>query len=160
MHKRTPDEICRIWIYAGVFTGWWCYDDVQNMKINRIYKDYCIRNNINDEKIFGTTDLSSVVPKILSKKNLYVSDPVNFDNNIIICTNNENKYDIDYIISMSDDDYRIDFENMKQINISDPKKQKSIKQICIPYEIYIDQIAFVKYLKNYDVKGICGKKFD
>jgi hypothetical protein len=40
-------NVSRRWVYSGIFQGWWCYNDQHNSKINKMYKDYCQRNNIN-----------------------------------------------------------------------------------------------------------------
>ncbi len=159
MHKRTLDEFHIIWIYAGVFAGWWCYDNIHNIKINRIYKDYCMRNNINNDiNLKQSTDPLTTMPKIMSKKNLSVFEPVNFDCNTSVYTDDGD--DFDYIINTQHGDFRIDFENMRQIDVSNHKKQRNIKQIYVPHKIYINNTTFVKYMKKYDVRGISGKKFD
>ncbi len=145
MHRETARDVCQIWIYAGVFSGWWCYDDIHNIQINKIYEDYCARNNINNDisltrtKNMSQTNMLTTIPRTVSKKNLSVFDPVTFDCNTsmsideeINCINEE----INYIINTEHGNFRIDFENLKQINVSDPKKQRGIKKSSIDVNQY------------------------
>ena len=30
-----------VWLYSGAVTGWWCYDDDNNILINKMYLEFC-----------------------------------------------------------------------------------------------------------------------
>lgn len=146
----------RLWFYSGIFSGWWCYDNLHNTKLNKIYKDYCIRNNI------PTKDSTNIKNKNLQKKIYSVKnfDFVDFDDSDSDDDKNNTNEVIDYIITTNSNQFIIDFDNMKQINVSDNKKQRNIMYIDIPNEIIGDNDKIIKHLKSYNVKGIAGTTFE
>jgi hypothetical protein len=177
-------NIGRIWLYSGIFGGWWCYNNFHNIKINKMYKDYCHRNNISyvdiiSDKIKSTplhesgysgntlmcesgysgNTLCNTNPKINTNMDVEkVFDFVNFDdveNNKII-----SNFATDYIIRVSNEIFRIDLDKMKQINVNDPQKQRNIQYTDIPEEILNNKDKIILYLKGINVMGIAGKKFN
>ena len=153
-------NIGRIWLYSGIFSGWWCYNSSHNIKINKMYEDYCHRNNINYIDI-----ITEKIKRTESKLNINantekVFDFVNFDDE----DNENNKtisnYVVDYIIRVSNDTFRIDLDKMKQINVNNPQKQRNIQYIDIPEEILNNKNKIILHLKGIGVKGIAGEKFN
>lgn len=161
MKKISNDDTKRIWLYSGFFAGWWCYDEINNCKLNRIYEDYCDRNKIN---IVSTKTPSPIKQSIIKK--LSVFDTVDFDTSQSLTDDNNDNYkkyhneNLDYVINTINGDFRVDFANMKQINTIDSKKQRNISFLLVPREVYKNNNTYIKYLKTHDVKGISGIKFD
>jgi len=149
------DKHARVWLYSGFFTGWWCYDEVNNKKLNIIYNDYCTRNNI----ITNYNEQS--LPLKTGNLKPEAFDTIDF-NMIAHCTDNFNIGDtnMDYTVSTDHGDLKIDFENMKQIDMTNFQKQRSINFIYVPIDMYDDIDTYIKYLKQRGVIGILGKKFD
>jgi len=161
MKKTSRGDTQRVWLYSGFFAGWWCYDEINNIKLNRIYEDYCDRNGINTKN----TNTSFPI-KQLTKKTLSVFDTVDFNASLSSIDNDDDNYKnchnnrLEYIINTAYGDFKVDFENMKQVNTLDSKKQRIMSFLSVPNETYKNESAFIKYLKKHDVKGISGKKFD
>jgi len=150
-------SVGKIWLYSGIFNGWWCYSNSHNIKINKMYRDYCYRNNIN---------YTDIVTQKIKKQKLSVNentqkifDFVDFDDDK---NDNEitNNTVVDYIIENAYDTFRIDLDKMKQINVNDSKKQRNIQYIDIPEEILNYEDKIISYLKEFGVKGIAGVKFN
>ena len=153
-------NISRIWLYSGIFSGWWCYNNSHNIKINKMYKDYCHRNNVNYVDLV-TEKIKNTKPKLNSNVNTEkVFDFVNFDDE------NDDKdkqitsnFVVDYIIRVANDTFRIDLDKMKQINVNDPQKQRNIQYVDIPEEILNNKDKIILHLKGIGAKGIAGKNF-
>ncbi len=147
-------NINRVWLYSGIFHGWWCYNEKHNIKINRMFKDYCQRNGINFTDIICKKIKSKkIMPKHELKEDF---DLINFEDEEEDPVH-EHSIVVDYIIRVGDDTFRIDLDKMKQINVIDPKKQRSIKYIDLPEESLGNANEIIKHLKDNGVKGIAGK---
>ena len=58
-------------------------------------------------------------------------------------------------------EYKIDFDSMKQINVMDSWKTRSIKRLELPIDIMITNInKITEYLQSLKVIGIAGKNFE
>jgi hypothetical protein len=149
--RIASDENTRVWLYSGFFSGWWCYDEKNNNKLNMIYMDYCTRNGIitNITKNTSPTKNKSVRLSVFDVVDFHTTEDVN-----------NGAYNIDYVINTTHGDFKIDFRNMKQINLQNFKKQQSLDFIMVPTKVYNNMSAFIKYLKKINIIGISGKKFD
>lgn len=67
------------------------------------------------------------------------------------------KPQISYIIKVGSANYKIDFDQNKQVHIEDPRKQRQIKRIQIPENLSEHQL--IAYMKSQGVVGISGLKF-
>jgi hypothetical protein len=113
-----------LWIYDGRNYGWWLYSFANNDEIEILYQHY-INSNI-DYIQDGISNLS-------------------FDN-----SNNKPKKDNkqDYKITIFDDEYVVDFENMKQTPSKYMDRWRNIKRVT-------DKEVFNKLY----IKGIAGYSF-
>jgi hypothetical protein len=163
-------NVSRRWVYSGIFQGWWCYNDQHNSKINKMYKDYCQRNNIN------FTDVICKKIKQLKIKNQNLQNQ-NLQNQNLQNQTNKNSDElfdlvdfddiedspvheeivVDYIVRVADESFRIDLGIMKQINVNDPKKQRNIHYIDLPDDLLGNENKIIEHLKSHGVKGISGK---
>lgn len=171
-----------IWLYSGATTGWWCYDDNDNITINKMYSEYCKnQSKIKKEK-------KKTIPKhrIETKKNFEeTSDLVDFCDigDYYDVTNNDKKnksynsslsYDDDLIkkfniyvdendktntININGSLYKIDFDKMLQINFEDIKKRRCIMCLTVSEKIFNNPFTLKKYLIDHKVKGVAGKLF-
>lgn len=66
-----------------------------------------------------------------------------------------NKENLLYILNIADNSYKIDLDEMKQINIVDVWKKRNIIRLSIPDNI----TNIIDYLKGHNVVGISGVKF-
>lgn len=148
-----------IWLYAGNFTGWWCYDKNYNKKINKMYVDYCKRMNIHNNITQNDQNNKPKQKKMkkvdMSKSNICF-DLVNFSSSDTESETDE-EY-IDYNLNINNVTFKIDFDQMKQINVADPTKCRKIERIKIPTTIKTDD-DLIDFLRDNDVKGISGDKF-
>ena len=161
------EEAKRIWLYAGLWSGWWCYTGEHNDKINNIYYDYCKRNNIACENldeeqniVLKKVESQNNIQKILDKSFDCISfeDDEGNESNFKDCQNNFKV--VDYIIKTTKDNFKIDFHTMKQINLADPAKQRRIDHIEIPKNIIGNKAKLLIYLKKKSIKGIAGTLFE
>lgn len=82
-----------------------------------------------------------------------------------ICGKN-NKDTIDkhlpYVININNQNYKIDFDMMKQININDLSKKRNIKRLTVDNNLNHKNIyQLIHYLKNeHQIIGLYGQKFD
>lgn len=228
------NNLCNIWIYSGVFSKWWCFDEQNNVLLNNIYNDYCSHNktyNVPSYECFDSVDFDSdsigsiyslstactydnytcaytdydnseyydcanseyynydnsnsetiinsdhdygseyeyIINANIFTKNSNVGDDKFSENDMIDFTNNiynnspifeSLKNDsLPYIITIKGCNYKINFDKMKQIDISNFKNQKSIKLLQIPHKIYKNHDAFKNHMKEHNVIGISGIKF-
>ena len=163
-----------IWLYSSAFGfGWWKYNNDDNVKIINMFKDHCKRKNIliNDVVCDTHNITCENVKKCVENTHEYDtesnsdfdsdsdsdSDLIDFNE---ICDDDINEYTmVDYTIHANNEDYKIDFDAMKQINKNNNSKMRNIKLIKIVgpgrSEETIEHI-----LKSINVKGTSGKKFD
>lgn len=149
-----------VWLYSANYDGWWLYDQKSTIKLNRIWHDYIMRNNLIEENdqfsINATTSSksldshSSAQPKCSTKKIFQIScDHVSYDVDMVDEIDNDvdkqEKY-ITYIIEAGDNRYYIDLDRMKQINCANASKQRTIKRIEIPKKISEKNV--IQYLIN------------
>lgn len=135
-------NIKNVWLYSANYdNGWWLYDQKSTIKLNRIWRDYTIRNNFvkeNDQFSMNidTTSKSKYVNKIFQISCDHVSYDDRIDMNDDSSSSSIIALDDDivlsYIIDVNDDKYYIDLDRMKQINCSNTSKQRTIKRIEIP----------------------------
>jgi hypothetical protein len=180
VYNQNVQENQYIWVYSSNFHNtWWCYDSICNRKLQLIYENYQ-RNQLilSENKMNNTTiklkykskdNLNDILNNKLDEDEKYViidnninsSDYVSFDDcDTTTSTANDVKRDITYTIHINSVDYRIDFDSMKQINMIDPWKKRSINRIHIPNELVSTTIYdIISYLKSNNVIGIAGQKF-
>jgi len=158
-----------LWLYASNYGGLqWCYDKESNQKIESIYNDYLwiMNNNGNHNHDNIKMDVSpgrkkKIIKTTDDKFDEFVMDNDNLDL-MVEFPKNEKKYELpkskeplSYIVKMGSFSYKMDFDLMKQINIHDTSKRRSIKRITIP-----DNVGdIMEYIKGKNVIGISGKKF-
>lgn len=171
-----------MWLYSSNYNGtWWTYNSESNNKIEKIHKDYLLRQEIANDQNNKNTSIKFTMPKI-KKKVINRATPIIFDNididdeidtddcidftgieNIskkeenVVHQNNE---PLSYIIKCGNYEYKIDFNSMKQINTIDTWRQRLIKRIEIPLNIMSTNTqSIIEYLISLGVIGISGKKF-
>lgn len=165
------------WVFSSTFNdGWWCYDDVTNLHIEKIYHDYLKRTNQIDKLTEITKEYNKNFEKSLEKtddttkssvdavKKGKFYDFVDFSNtsnkvsDIIDKFVDQTKKDDElttYVIIIGSNKYLIDFDHMKQIHTADHDKKRSIQRISI-----LDENNLTEYLiKNHKIKGVAGIKF-
>lgn len=169
-----------LWLYATNYgDNWWGYDKKSNCKLERIYNDHLTRLNIRENQNNNANINLSITnikkpPNVITNNiipNDFVSltldiidttiqdtdDDINFSDNDATRDKNitidDNENDISYILKIGLYEYRIDFDIMKQISISDSAKSRKIKRI--------DNISNeINYLKSQNIIGIAGIKFE
>lgn len=167
-----------IWLYSSNFNNkWWCYDIKSTRMIETIYTDYCLIKEMND--IYTDLDLGinlrKKITKTISNDAAYIKindddldnyDEVNFEDDDSLNKSfssdqiKKKSSGIPYIIKAGNTEYRIDFENMRQINTIDNTKTRKIKRLEIPNSIIEDGYdEILEFLKCNNVIGISGKKF-
>ena len=135
-----------VWLYSGIASGWWCYDEQSMIKLSKMYINYCFKNSI-DCSDFVTID---------TKANCEMTnDLVDFN----FTKSDKNDVVINNIIKTSHGDYEIDFDRMIQFNSNDISKKRGIKYIIIPDNITNDKQKIKKYLFDSGIKGISGTIF-
>lgn len=153
-NKKNPFR----WLYAAAYTPtFWVYDLETNELLEKYYNEF-----------MGINSSSKVKKLSLLKTKNNSSDSLNDTNS----TDSEDTYVIGSIDKKADPSkpkiysifienrlYRIDFNKMKQINVWDMTKQRSIKRVSIGN--LTDPIQVNTLLKNtFSVKGVAGKKFE
>jgi hypothetical protein len=85
---------------------------------------------------------------------------ISFDDheNVDLCCINQSE-PLSYVIKIGQTDYKIDFDLMKQINLSELWRKRTIKRLDIHQNIN-NLNAIFEYLKSQNVVGISGQKFD
>lgn len=164
-------DIMRFWLYSGNFSGWWCYDPVYFDKLNKIYADYCKRMNIEDKFTKKHKNISNIkipIKKLSDEDSCF--DMVDFgseseDDAKSVNYQDDNNADdttnlMDYNLIIDQSIIKIDFDQMKQLKISDPSKQRKIKYLDIPNKIYGNENEIINFLLHNSIKGIAGKPFD
>ena len=75
--------------------------------------------------------------------------------------NNNTNHTVSYIVDIHGTSYKLDFDTMKQINLTDITKKRSIKRIEVPNEKRNSSANEIKqYLMNtHSILGVAGKKF-
>lgn len=173
------DEFDRnvFWLYSSKFGAtWWCYEKQHNEQLECIYDDYLNRKNLKKNNDKNDSDIEmKLTKKYVSKKikdntnqkkyDEYEfsdddSDSVYFDEedkDIKVEEKKESEKKLSYIIAIGGNiDFKIDFDNMMQVNIMDSNKKRSIKRI----EFGKNDKNFIEKLKNdHCVIGIAGIKF-
>lgn len=144
----------KLWLYRGVFSGWWCYDSENNDKINKMYSEFCraetpiqiTTKNFNDE----TDDLVNFCSNSESDSDIESESELSMPSVI---------KDKEYFIKTPHGEYKIDFNAMLQISKSDIKKRRQISHIKIPEQISTDDKLTKNFLIQHNVKGVSGNKF-
>jgi len=134
-----------IWLYSGNWDGKWLYD-LQSMKrLDKIYNDFT-----NDNDSISSSDSYSNDPIDDTKKKY---DPVSFEGD------EDDDSTVNYNLSIMGHEYKIDMNTMRQINLQDFKKQRSIFRFDMnPYEKLSDANK-LKKLITFGAKGVSGKYF-
>lgn len=128
------------WLYSARFgDNWWCYSSDQNIKIENMYSDFLKSMGIiNDE------------PDPNSKTSI-----IDYDTGVNHTANNFDNY----ILSVCDMDFKVDFKQMVQINTVNSNQKRSLKRVIVNDLANYKDI--VKYLQdNHRVIGIAGIKFE
>ena len=170
-----------IWLYSSNFNHkWWCYSSKLNKIVENIYEDYILIKDMN--KKFDEIDLGIKIKKNNSKKHkidwkdydeLNVDDfdvaDVQFEDDEIDnspqdeSSLSQKKSNVtSYVIKVCGNEYRIDFDTMKQINILDSSKSRRIKRVRLPENLVGSEYStIINFLKNdLNIIGISGKKFE
>jgi hypothetical protein len=157
------------WVYSSnIRHYWWGYDINLNYQIENIYNDYLIRHNIDSpthvkQKFKKKQKQDELDIKIMMLDN---DNSINFENN----ENNEDNEENEEIVKIKDDnsilsynifisnnEYVINFDHMKQISVINSNKKRNIKRIIIPNHIK----NIENYLKNEcNIIGMSGNKFN
>ena len=169
-----------LWLYSSNFNHkWWCYSTKLNSIVENIYEDYTLIKDM--DKKFDEMNLGIKINKKHSNKNktFDIKDFTEFDinsfdkntdvqfeddDNINLKMINpqqaiQKKSDIkSYIIKVCSNEYRIDFDTMKQINIDDFSKSRRIKRVQIPESLIgSDYQTIINYLKiDLYIIGVSG----
>lgn len=185
-NKNTDKCLNYMWLYSSNYTNtWWSYNRTHSEKVELIYQDYCLNKKImNGDTDDDNTNISvkitkkQSVPKMKQQKSLNNLDFNKLDNsdtddNLSVdfsSLETENSSDIEeqeqpkiisYIVNIYGTDYKLDFDSMKQINLHDTYKKRSIKRIEIPASVMkLSGKDIISYLSSENVIGISGKKFD
>lgn len=167
-----------LWLYSSTFgERWWCYDEKCNLQIEMTYHDYLKRKRVMQEfdsdELFEQID--SPTDEKINKDGVVLSDfnfefiqpdkieniPVNFRSSLGNDVQERISKDspeevLSYSIKIGNHEYRLDFDNMKQVNSLDFRRQRRIKRIEIEPTIH----NLKDYLHNaYGVLGVAGVKF-
>lgn len=162
------------WLYAANYgNGWWCYNETEIKNIEKIYKDFLKRNynsdiesdDEQDETVAKTKSTNQNDDSSVINTGAVTFDMIDYsssesgdeqDNEDKLSTGTGPKALPDYTVMVGINKYLIDFENMKQININNPKKQRTILRIEIP-----DNITDIKkyMIDTLNIKGIGGVQF-
>jgi len=164
-----------VWLYNSNYGGhWWCYDSTITSQLENIYKDYQKRIALNNN---NTSDIQIDNKSLNRKKKSSNNANVGFDGFVNI---NDDGIDTNIKLDLKSDDdeneeeeivepvsyeinigcfkYKIDVENMKQINIRDSFKQRTIKRISIDQNLSDEDMK--QYLMvNSRILGVSGIKF-
>ncbi len=164
------------WLYSSVFADtWWAYDFDSNKHIEVIYNDYLKRSGqsaldqltdikIKIKNVSGKTKKNSKLNQTLAT-DTYVNIVEEEDNHDVLVSFLEQSAvevpvaeveQLSYIINVANSSYKIDFDQMKQINLLDSHKQRHIKRASVP----VDSNNKKEYLmKKYNVVGFVGVRF-
>jgi hypothetical protein len=165
-----------LWCYSTIYGNyWWLYDLNSSKKLDKIYIDYLKRNenknkNENKEDIKIIIDSNSIdnhnppfnnnCYEILSPNNNMTTNNVDYS-----CINNneeddeeDEEDDFDYTITICNEQYLIDFDNFKQININNSSKRRNIKRF--EFDKNLIDYNFLEDLKNQKIIGISGIKIE
>jgi hypothetical protein len=154
-----------IWLYAAYGDEWWGYEPVVNDTVEHAFIDYKHRKKIFEYQ----PDIA-----LVNSPNNQLNTNKEHDKNITIptCTtefvNYSNKYlkkkskhkttiPSSYFININHQDYRLDFNLMKQVNALDVNKSRRIKRLAI--DKFNTLIELITQLKTHQIKGISGVKF-
>jgi len=173
-----------IWLYSSNYNNlWWSYDSESAVKLECIYKDYLVRQDILKNGNINNQNIKINLPKSAhnGKAIKNSSTTATVYNNIAVNDEDEDvdvdftDSDIDqsqhtvetpqvqelsYIIKFGTYDYKIDFDLMKQINTTDVWRKRSIKRIEVPTVVHKTNVdSIIQFLKSEHVIGIGGKKF-
>ena len=151
-------DVNYVWLYSSNYNNaWWTYNSESNTKIEKIYKDYLLRQEILNSEKHKDNSIKLHVPKVtkkqvqIAKKPQITFDSIEiddeFDNDFEDCVDfseidkipNQTQLNpispetpLSYIIKCGTYEYKIDFDLMKQINTIDMRKKRSIKRLIVP----------------------------
>ena len=173
-----------IWLYSSNYGNtWWCYQKQICEKVEKIYKDYCLRKQIlNSVPVITPISLSVSKKSNKSKKsaqnlNKDAFDELDADSNSDVefsdddsenTDNNQNDQGnqvsqeiMSYVVTIHGSEYKLDFDSMKQINLNDTSKKRNVKRIEVLHHIRNKPMTnIIDYMKNNEfVLGVSGKKF-
>lgn len=131
-----------IWLYSGAISGWWCYDKHLNLKLNKMYINYC------KQKMIDCSDFIMIDAKSYYDK---TDDLVDFNSSATF--DETSRYINACTIKTTHGDYNIDFNKMIQQNSHDASKKRSIKYIIIPQNIYENSQTLTKFFSENMIKG-------
>lgn len=173
---KTNDRDNIQWLYSSNYDAtWWCYNYDGNMMIEQMYQDHLNLTEQNNQLpqdntidsqncIIPDTDKQPVIVAVPHPDNqsvLTTVNDVNFDDLEPIVPpqlTNTTKKPLNYIIKINDNDYKIDFDQMKQIHIIEHWRKRNIKRIT--YNETKINMSINDYLKNeQSVLGFAGIKF-
>ena len=171
-----------VWLYSSNYNNaWWTYNNESNNKIEKIYKDYLLRQEIlntpkDKDNLIKFNIVKTKKHQKQTNNNIEIEfDNITIDNDIDNCVDFSNiestsnqfhnetllqETPLSYIIKCGTFEYKIDFDLMKQINTIDTWKKRSIKRLAIPVSIAQSNMESITcYLDSQNVIGIAGKKF-
>lgn len=172
-----------VWLYSSNYNDmWWAYQNKPNNKLEKIHKDYLIRQEIANAQTSQENSIKINISKTKQKNKIVNYDvPITFDNITIDddtddcvdfddidnisdenkhVTNHIDFFELSYVIKCGMYEYKIDFDSMKQINVVDVWRKRSIKRLEVPIDIIKTNMgSIVNYLKSQNVIGIAGHKF-
>lgn len=163
------------WLYSSNHPNfWYAYDKKSNDAINTLYVDYFTNNQANNKNKHiapvslsigndGNGNSGNNNNNSSQHNNNFVPLKVNGDDNNYVNFKDDGKMYMDqaplsYIINIGSFEYQIDFKNMKQSNVMDPSKKRTIK--LLEYDPVKDNPNVINFLKNNNVLGISGIKFE
>lgn len=175
-----------VWLYSSNYGNtWWCYQRETCEQVEKIYNDYCLRQQILNDNSTSKNNINLTLTQNTTKKPKQTLLPKSFaqldtasndsnenddavDFNSISSsdyngqeeTNNTN-HTVSYIVNIHGTSYKLDFDAMKQINLTDTTKKRSVKRIVVPNEKRNCSANEIKqYLMNtHSILGVAGKKF-
>lgn len=149
----------RFWLYSSAFNnGWWCYAPKYYKQLDAMYKQHCKKKNYNNKKVIKCVKILSSDKLKNDEKCVDLVDfsDTNEDDNDDNSDNEEQI--INYTLVIDKVEFKIDMENMRQINMEDMTKRRHINYLDIPNNI-TDVHDIVKFLIDHKIKGIAGTNF-
>jgi hypothetical protein len=174
-----------VWLYSSNYGNtWWCYKREHCEKVELIYVDHCLKkqilngnnnpSNINLKIVKKTSNnkLQSI-PSIVSFNTLYGSDDESDTDTVDFSSDYDSNsppstnlpvipviQSLSYIVNIYGGDYKLDFEDMKQFNVNDPTKKRTVMRLQILEKTYFSSAKDIRlYLSNNNIIGVSGKKF-
>ncbi|AYV77298.1 MAG: hypothetical protein Barrevirus31_1, partial [Barrevirus sp.] len=176
---KNTDSPNFFWLYSSNYGNTsWCYKKDISDQIEKIYKDYMLRKGLH---VTGVPIITFKPVKYTKVSKNSVTTSKNSDEEFEELELSSDSSDIEfadttpaqkspvstpviplsYNIKVSNGDYKMDFDLMKQVNLLDPQKQRNVKRIELPQNMMNKTVnEIIQFLTmNCQVIGISGKKF-